>query len=1477
MSISHDMGLSAFGCRRWLTVLTLILLAIAACAAPMTDPTYDVPRLNGIVIDGNAADWGDRGYRVSAMPTHYRYTLPVEDFDPSFRVGWHAEGMLILAEVRDDVVVESDDIANLWMQDCIEMFVSAAPGSPEYYQVDVNTGADPKYPMVRSHFYDYRKSKDTLPTLSATFAVRKTKQGYLVEALLPWKNFQTTPKLGDEVGMQLCFYDADATGEAWFRHMWYGRGHAFENPRWMQRLRLSEQTSTPVTAVTDYRYNQEDDTTYLAVYGVPALIGTPVSFVRHGEAVLTQTFESDGGRAFTRFAIPKPSGSTPYDEVRIAQGDLLRTQPLNGPMAFTARVVLPDGTPVANALISAPPCYIPNYTLPAVSNEDGYFTFYTPFMPGEHYTFVRGGKYTTQGYGFLINVSTKGDVTGPSVITLVPGAEIAGTLLDDNTGQPLAGVTIALGGCQQATQTDAHGKFLFEGMPEGEYRLTVQDKRYATAVHSCQVPSGKRTEITMRTKPGAVLRGKVADEKGNPIANVFVAPNHFESILQQAHTNAQGEYELFGFDPDAVIPQFHASLEGYESGYGMNQVFPAGTRELVYHFTLQSIKEKVRTITGRVERPDGTPVAGAPVLYGWDNYYYRAKKTTTDAHGFYELVDVDDTKNLVVVQADGFAPVAKFVDEKVSAIIDFTLQPPHALTGIVTDDTGKPLEGVRISAGMPEDAESKQLRHQDFTFELANEAISDSTGAFHFRNLPAGQVVLTGYKQGHVHLRGVTVPVDQSVKIALARQAYIFGTAVDAETGKPLSQVKVYLEHPNDLSAEERKRNYFAACYEGMTLTTNEGRFSAPAGYPGDPMRVVVEAPGYSRQVMQHVTMALSDPDGAQAKANTFRLQPGRPFEITVVDADGKPLDGVALVLTNSGSINWGANGYQHDGHDNIIQLRTDAQGKARTDTLTLTNPTLAVSRPGYGRTAISGFETTKPLTVTLEKGASISGTVPWTGEKRPTFKVSLNRDRQEFFPPFQNNPFADGNFTFPDLAPGKYVVTVYAGEYEGIRQFPVTVQAGESLVVDWDKRGENELEGRVTLRGKPVEGVQVRVSRLDYSRGKAHYAMERTDAEGRYRFAIPEPGEYRVMIQQGQRNNRGINDIQRVTVKRGSNRVDINYTNVVSGRVIDQATGKPVANAPIRAYLRQQGTLYRAEDSWSNQRQQPSWVSLGFDEIATRTDAEGRYTCDALRAGEWILTVRPAGIGYEIPSMPFRLKEHQTITDLALTVPAGGTADVKAIDAATGQPVENALMVCVNANGYIIQPLQQNADTAPWDHGYNDYAQPAPGVLRFSNLAPGRYTVYLAEGYDKMSGGNGYVKSGVIFEVKAGETVTPTLALKKGGTLMFRLPDGTKLAGDDSLIVGYRVTKGGKPVLADAFGPSWGSSLGFYRDHINGTVTLPTGTYRLQAVLRIDDRYVGKLHAPGVLWTVSKTITVTAGKETVIDIPWTKAMADTP
>ena len=208
-------------------------------AAP-ADRTYDLPRLEGVVIDGEYADWGaGDGLRADLL------IPPRAGLETVVRLGWDDKGLLLLARVRDDQWLENADENQLWKNDSIEVCLAPLRGALDVCQWVLSPGMDPKQPSLRHHFYDFRHT-EALKKLGAEISAARIKTGdgaYVLEARFPWSALAIEPQRGREVALQVSVNDSDPTSplsvEWSWRAMFYPGSDSHRDSRKMRRLRLT--------------------------------------------------------------------------------------------------------------------------------------------------------------------------------------------------------------------------------------------------------------------------------------------------------------------------------------------------------------------------------------------------------------------------------------------------------------------------------------------------------------------------------------------------------------------------------------------------------------------------------------------------------------------------------------------------------------------------------------------------------------------------------------------------------------------------------------------------------------------------------------------------------------------------------------------------------------------------------------------------------------------------------------------------------------------------------------------------------------------------------------------------------------------------------------------------------------------------------------------------------------------------------------
>ena len=166
---------------------------------------------------------------------------------------------------------------------------------------------------------------------------------------------------------------------------------------------------------------------------------------------------------------------------------------------------------------------------------------------------VPPGRYTVTGSAPHRQRASKGPVTVIDAqeerlepIRLGPGYQLIGTVLDSQ-GQEIedAEVQIRGGRFRENKDSDKKGKFLFDHMPPGEYRVEVEAKGYLTNTEHSGIEVTESGPLTIIMKPGLRVLGVVTDAvTGLPVTSYAARVRRMRSLpnpeadRQRAETSA---------------------------------------------------------------------------------------------------------------------------------------------------------------------------------------------------------------------------------------------------------------------------------------------------------------------------------------------------------------------------------------------------------------------------------------------------------------------------------------------------------------------------------------------------------------------------------------------------------------------------------------------------------------------------------------------------------------------------------------------------------------------------------------------------------------------------------------------------------------------------------------------------------------------------------------------------------------------------
>lgn len=136
--------------------------------------------------------------------------------------------------------------------------------------------------------------------------------------------------------------------------------------------------------------------------------------------------------------------------------------------------------------------------------------------------------------------------------------------------------------------TDADGRFVFQSVGPGRYRLTVKRQGYTRPPRSISVVAGQPLpDIQLPMTPTGAIYGAVYDGKNEPVANVEVQAlkasypegRRILTVAQSVRTNDLGEYRLFWLTPGRYyVAAIHSDVG---MSPGLPRMFDTGTMSIM--------------------------------------------------------------------------------------------------------------------------------------------------------------------------------------------------------------------------------------------------------------------------------------------------------------------------------------------------------------------------------------------------------------------------------------------------------------------------------------------------------------------------------------------------------------------------------------------------------------------------------------------------------------------------------------------------------------------------------------------------------------------------------------------------------------------------------------------------------------------------------------------------------------------------------
>jgi beta-lactamase regulating signal transducer with metallopeptidase domain/uncharacterized GH25 family protein len=268
---------------------------------------------------------------------------------------------------------------------------------------------------------------------------------------------------------------------------------------------------------------------------------------------------------------------------------------------------------------------------------------------------------------------------------------------------------------------------------------------------------------------------------------------------------------------------------------------------------------------------------------------------------------------------------------------------------IVTDDDGQPISDGEVKVS------GKTDKHKYFE---STAQIKDGKAAFFLNSDRVQEMTVDLSAPEHMSFlqkfvgKGIETPllVDPQYNFRLNSGIRIGGTVLN-ESGKPIEGVEVNVNFPADRPIEEEGCNYIAT-----SVTTNAAGKWELAGVPANLSKMSFTIRHQSHLSSLKIEGILPEHyDGLRALADVRSLKAAPAFTCTVIDPDGKPINGAMLV--------WMGGGLHTTNENGFVQIPKVPVGPLEFTILSLdwAPLTMKVSIPQ-----------TEPVTVIMQKGKRV-------------------------------------------------------------------------------------------------------------------------------------------------------------------------------------------------------------------------------------------------------------------------------------------------------------------------------------------------------------------------------------------------------------------------------------------------------------------------------------------------------------------------
>lgn len=293
-----------------------------------------------------------------------------------------------------------------------------------------------------------------------------------------------------------------------------------------------------------------------------------------------------------------------------------------------------------------------------------------------------------------------------AVFRLRRGLGLSG-VVTDSAGRSVPGARVLVGESRYrssssgrnpaALHVDGQGRFRVPAQVPGKVTLTVQAPGFAPVMTEALVQSNA-APINIQLAPGSVLRGRVIDAVGLPVAEARVSVEqwHDKQTLQwNVRTDGEGRFDWDSAPPEPVM------LYCYKEGY-LSQSFevaPTNGERVIRLIERPIVAGKVLDAETKRSVPEFNVMLGRQ--YGPGSFSWNSSRRFSDAGGEFSLPLDDMGPQMVArVSSPGYRTLTSAPFNAMEGVppLEFALQRGVGLRGIVRKPDGSPVPGAQVAA-----------------------------------------------------------------------------------------------------------------------------------------------------------------------------------------------------------------------------------------------------------------------------------------------------------------------------------------------------------------------------------------------------------------------------------------------------------------------------------------------------------------------------------------------------------------------------------------------------------------------------------------------------------------------------------------------------------------------------------------------------------------------------------------------------------